>query len=432
MPESKAFLYLGLLALCLLLSAFFSSSEVAFISLQKFRLRHLVEKKVPRASRVARLAEHPERLLPIILLGNTLVNTAIASIATIVAVSLLKSEQTAIIASTAGATVLVLVLGETVPKMVAARQPERLALFFVPVVEALERLLWPLAVLLQWLAGRLARSLGGGDTRAAITEEEIKTLILVGRESGAVEHHEAVMMEKVLEATDRPVREVMVPRTESVFLEKGTSLKEFFDLYRGKPYSRYPVFEGTLDNVVGVLSVGDILRGLADGLLQGGDDVTKLAQPALFTPETKAAGDLMVELRETQHRMVVVVDEFGGVAGLVTLRQLTEEIVGRIKEGAHEVPEVVRIAPTTYQVAGGMSVEEVNEQLGLRIPEGEDYDTLAGFILHSLGRVPTVGQQLTMDSLRLVVSAMRGVKIERVMLIKGPHAPPDRKQWSPE
>ena len=291
MPEGLSVVSIVLLVVCLLFSAFFSSSEAAFLSVQRVRIQHMVSTRVPGAQRVATMVEHPERLLPPILLGNNLVNTAAAALGTVVALAFLDSQGQAVLASTIGVTLLLLVLGETIPKTVAARHPERMALLYAVPLQWLERLLFPLARALQWVSQAAANRVGGAaPLRSLITEEEIKVLVSVGREAGTVEHGEAEMIHKVFRFGDRQVREVMTPRTEIVWVEKDTPLKEFLPLYEQHYHTRFPVFDEQMDNVIGVLSVKDVVRAMGRGELQPQDPVTTMMRSAYFVPETKLVG----------------------------------------------------------------------------------------------------------------------------------------------
>ncbi|MBI4336861.1 MAG: HlyC/CorC family transporter [Chloroflexi bacterium] len=418
MPQGVSIVYLALLFLCLLLSAFFSGSEAAFLSIQRLRLRHLVDKRVPRAQRVARLAEHPEQFLPTVLLGNTLVNTAIATLGAAVTISFIRSQQTALLVATVGVSALVLVFGEMLPKTIATRHAEGTAFLVVRFLDWFRFLLFPLTVLLHWTSHLVVRSFGGSGGLRTITEEEVKSVILMGHEAGAVEHEEARIMANVLRLGEREVREVMTPRPDIVWVEQGTPLGEFLALYAHTPHSRYPVYARSVDNIVGILWIRDVLGAMAEGRLHDGGDVTALARRPFFTPETKKIGPLFQEMRKTGESLAVAVDEFGGVAGIVSITQLLEELVGPLpEEGGHVEQEVVELGAGAYEVDAGMRVEEANQQLGLLIPEGE-YETLAGFVLSVLGRVPRPGESLLHEGVRFVIASMDGVKIEKLRITK--------------
>ncbi|MFH1560258.1 MAG: hemolysin family protein [Chloroflexota bacterium] len=412
-----ATLYLILLLPCLLLSAFFSSSEAAFLSLRKVRIRHLVESRAAGAERVARMVGQPEKVLPTILLGNNLVNTAFVALATVIMISLM-GEGRGVIVATVASTVILLVLGETLPKTVAMRHSESLFFFSARILEWIERLLLPLVALLHWFNRMLALRLGT-DPRSLFTEEEIKMAISMGREAGEVEEQEAQMLEKVFRFGDRQLREVMTPRTEVVWVEAGTTLKDFLAIYQGHSHTRFPVFEDQVENVMGVLSVKDVVAAIAKGEISDDDPVTGLLRSVDFVPDTKPVGTLFREMQEVGSQIALAVDEFGGIAGLVTLKQLIEEIVGPVgEEGMQPEVEYETIDENTVQIDGGMQIEEANEELGLDLPKG-DYETVAGFILEVLGHIPTQGEHFHHNDLRLVVTQVRGMKIEKVMVTRG-------------
>jgi putative hemolysin len=414
-------LYLALLIICLLLSAFFSSSETAFISLQRFRLEHMVNNKVTGARRVARMLEKPERLLSTILLSNNFVNTAAAALGTALALSLWPEHG--IIIATVVVTVMLLVFSETTPKTIATRHSERLSLLFARPIGAISWVLTPFVVALSWIASGVSKLFGGESLhRSLVGEEEIRTMISVGHKEGTVEEDEAEMLHKVFEFGNRPVREVIVPRTEVVWVEKGTKLADFLRIYAGSPLSRFPVYEENTDNVVGILSVKDVLMALAKGSVSDGSNIDELIRPAYFTPETKRVSELFTEMRDRNYRMSVVVDEYGGTAGIVSLSRLVEEIVGPVgDEFAEAEKEYEAIDEYTFQVDGGMRIEEANEEMELGLPEG-DYETVAGFIFDLLGHIPDQGQKLKYKDLRIVITEMRGLKIEKIRVSKEKHA----------
>lgn len=424
--DQASMLYFILLLPCLLLSVFFSSSEAAFLSLRKVRIRHLVESRIAGAKRVARMVDQPEKVLPTILLGNNLVNTAFAALTTVIMISLM-GEGRGIIVATVASTVTLLVLGETLPKTVAIRYAEPLFFFSARVLEWLDRLLFPLVALLQWVNRMLLRRLGS-DPRALFTEEEIKVAVSIGMEAGAVEEEEARLLENVFRFGDRQLREVMTPRTEIIALERGVTLETFLGVYQEHSHTRFPIFDGTVDNVIGTLSVKDVVRAMTAGEIGPEDDVTDVLREAYFVPETKFVGQLFHELRQSGYQVVMVADEFGGLAGLVTLKQMVEEIVGRVsEEGVQESEEYQAIDVNTFQADAGMRVDEANAQLALDIPEGE-YETLAGFLLTRFGHIPREGEYVHHNGFQLQVVEMRGVRIEQLRLTRVARPEPEASQ----
>lgn len=425
MSDVEVLIYIILMVFCLAFSAFFSSSETAFISLQKAKLQHQVNTKVKGAERVARILQKPERFLSTVLLGNNLVNTAIAAMATALAVHFIGDEEEGILVATIGVTIILLIFGDVTPKTVASHHAERLSRLYAQPMEWLSWLFTPFVWLLSTIAAGFAKLAGGKPVSHSLaSEEEIRAMITVGRNEGVVADSEAEMLHNVFDFTDQLVREVMVPRTGVVFVEKGARIGEFLAIYAESPRSRYPVFQERRDNVLGILAIKDVLMALAKDEVNKDSLIDDFVRPVHFTPETKHVAELLHEMRDKNFHMAVVVDEFGGTAGVVTIDQMVEEIVGPMGDdfaGGEKDFEV--IDAHTYEIDGGMRIDEANDEMELDLPEG-DYETMAGFILHLLRRIPKENEQLRYKSFKLVIKEMRGVKIERILLIKESHATP--------
>ena len=405
----------------LILSAFFSSSEAAFLSLQKATIAHLVKTDVPGARRVARMVNDPERLLSTILLGNNVVNVAFTASVTLIFISLLVdgSEGRAALLTIVAGTAALLLVGEIIPKTIAVHHARRVAFAYAGPLKWTEAAFWPLVVVLQWITRRAGSLLGGdGQIRESITESELRSLIDLGEAEGTFEPGEAEMLENVFRFGDRQGREGMTPRTEIVAIERGASLQMFLDIYAEHAHTRFPVFKGTIDNVVGIISAKDILRTMATRGIDLVDSVTDVIRDCYFVPETKRVAKLFDELRQSGNQMAIAVDEYGGLAGLVSLKQLSEEVVGPVgEEGFGLEEEYETIGRDTFQVDGGMSVEEVNEELDIALPAG-DFGTIAGFVLDVLGQIPVEGQQLEYNNLKLEITKMKGLKIEAIKVTK--------------
>jgi len=251
-----------------------------------------------------------------------------------------------------------------------------------------------------------------------MSQEEFRTAITVGEAEGVVEEKAAEMLHNVFDFGNRPVREVMVPRPEVIFIEHGSTIADFLKLYAQYPLTRFPVYHENRDNVAGILSVKDVLMAQAKGTITNDSLIDDLARPAYFTPETKRISELFVEMKDKNCRMAIVVDEFGGTAGIVSLTRLVEEIVGPVGDELAETEKDYEVIDEyTFQIDGGMRVEEANEEMGLNLPEG-DYETVAGFVLHLLGRIPKQGEHLKYKDLKLVITKMSGVKIEEVLVTR--------------
>ena len=233
-----------------------------------------------------------------------------------------------------------------------------------------------------------------------------------------LETDEARLLASVFQFGDRRVNEVMIPRTEVVWLEKGTTIHDFYETFAKSPHSRFPVYEDSQDDVVGIVGIKDVLRGISDGQLTADSLIDLAMRPAMFTPETKFVGTLFFEMQRSGHQMAVVVDEYGGTAGLVTLEMLLEELVGYVSDELrrHE-EEWVSIDERTFQIDAGMTIHDVNDALELQLPEG-DYETLAGFVLSHLGHIPTEGEQFTYDGLGIAVTKVEGHKVEEVTVTR--------------
>ena len=417
MDATDSWLLLAFLVF-LALSAFFSSAEAAFISLPKLRIRYLLENGVKRAERLAKLAEKPERFLAIVLLGNNLVNIAAATIGTIIAVSVFGLPWGPVIA-TAGVTVLVLVFGEVIPKTFGVHHSQRLSIVYAEPLRIMELCFYPLILALERIGLSLTRIVTvSEEDKRLISEGEIRSAINVGESEGVVEEEEAKILQQVLEFTDRPVSKIMVPRTEIAWVEQGTKISDFLNLYTQEHYSRFPVYKDNTDNVIGLLNAKDVLLKLTDGPQSRNTFIDDLVRPAYFVPEGKHMGELLAEMRDGGHHAAIVVDEFGGIAGMVTLGQLTEEIVGDIHdELTDQERDFIVTGESTFQLDGGFRIEEANEELKLSLPVG-DYETVAGFILGHLGRIPKQGEHFKYQNLKFVVTEMRGMKIEKVMVTK--------------
>ncbi|MFC1987238.1 hemolysin family protein [Chloroflexota bacterium] len=416
-------LYLILFLVSLVLSAFFCSAETAFIGMQKLRLQHLMRTDHPNAKIVAKIMEQPEKFLATVLLGINFFETALATLGTVMAVSLWGDNLGAAIA-TIVITILTLVLAEFIPKSLAVRYGEKIALSYARPIEFIAIVLYPFVYILNHVGIRFTKPLGeNGEPKPMFSHEEFRTMISVGHTEGAVEGAEAEMLHKVFDFGDRPVREVMMPRPEVVAIEQGSKLADFLALYAQSPLSRFPVFQENMDNVVGILAIKDVLMAQAKGNIDQQDTIDDLARPAYFTPETKRINDLFAEMRDKNFRMAVVVDEFGGTAGIVSLSRLVEEIVGEVGDELAAVEKDYEVINEyTFQIDGGMRIEEANKEMELELPESEDYETVAGFVLERLGHVPKIGERLRHKGLKLVVTEMKGLKIEKIELTKEQHA----------
>jgi putative hemolysin len=422
--EDIRVLYIVLFFICLLAAAFFCSAETAFISIQKLRLQHLVQQNNPKAKIIAKIIEHPEKFLATVLFGINFFETAVATLGTVIAVSW-WGENIGVAIATIIVTIVTLVVAEYIPKSLAARYGEKLALLYARPMEIIFIIFYPFAYLLNLIGVRFTRvSKKDAEHRPTLSEEEFHTAIHVGTVEGVVEQAEAEMLHKVFEFTDRPVRESMTPRTEISWVAKGTTLREFLVIYRDSYHSRFPVYEDKTDNIIGILFIKDVLKAQAENNLQPDDSIDAMVRTAYFVPESKPMGALLTEMKKNGNRIALVVDEFGGISGMITMDQLLEEIVGEIGDELEEKDEdIVTIDANTFEIDGALRIEDANEELGLQLPEGE-YDTVAGFVMSHLGRIPHEGEHLKYKNLKFAVEKMVGLKIERLLITRDVNATP--------
>ncbi len=404
---------LVLLGLSLLFSAIFSGTEAAFLSAERHRLRRRAEAGSTGARMAERMKERPERFLTTLLVGNNLTNTAAAAIATSIALTLLDNAEQGLLVATVITTVALLVVAEIMPKTIGARHAERVMMFMARPFRLLTFILAPVAILFTMFAAFVAWATGG--RRSALVDvQELGSLVRTGVEQGTVEAREAQMVQKVFQFGDRMVREIMTPRTEVVWVRNGTTLAEFLETYARHSHSHFPVQAEDPDGVAGILAIKNVLHKHATGQLTMNSSVTTDLRETHFVPETKRIDDLMEEMREYRSRMVMVVDEFGEISGLVTLSRAIQLIVGRVDDPGE--PQAFRaVDERTVRVDGIMHIDELAEQLNIHLPDGDgEYETIAGFVLKQMGRIPEEGESILYGTYLITVAHVQGARIDEV------------------
>ena len=411
---------LGIILVCLLLSAFFSSSESAFLTMQKTsRLTHLVNIGDPRALKVAKMLEDPGHLLSVILLGNNLVNVTFTAIITGLSISLINDRSFAILTATIVGTVVLLIAGEILPKTIAIRYAEKLVFIYSRPLNMLSIVFLPILFALRSITKLPEIFEKNSKPDTAITEDELRSLIDLGESEGVIETKEAELLDSVFKFGDKEVREVMTPRTEMILVRNNSTIQQFLQTIATHTHTRYPIFKHTVDNIIGIISAKDVLKSMS--LLSENFNMqtplTDVIRDVYFVPETKSISELFDELRKTGNQMAIAIDEFGGIAGLVTIKGLLEEIVGSVgEEGSTPNTEYETIGTNIYRVDGGMDIDNANNLIGTKIPDG-DYETLAGFVLYILGEIPSEGDHFNYRNFRLQVVSMKEIKIEHVEII---------------
>jgi len=399
--------------------AFFSSSESSLISVNKIRVRNLAQQGGKAAQAVLRIMEKHDSFFGTILLTENALIIFASSVGTALAIQLLGSSPGAVLAATLVMTVLIVSLGEITPKTIALRGAERWSLVVAHPVELVMKLERFIVYLFTLLPRAIVRLMGGPRAFHSpfVTEAEIRMLIDIGEAEGMVEKGAADMLDNVFRLGRRQLREIMTPRPAIVWIQKGASLSQFLGVYAQHRYTRFPVYDGEMDNVVGVLSAKDVLTAMAQGAIEAEGPVTTLMRPAFFVPETKNLDDLLTEMGSLRIPLALAVDEFGIISGVVTMKQVAGQIVGHYTEEEVPAQGFKAIDERTTQISGGMRIQEANERLKLALPDG-DYETVAGFILSSLGHIPREGEQVRHDTLRLIVQEMKGVRIDKVLVVR--------------
>ncbi len=415
MPDVLTALEIIALLVLLFMSAFFSGSEIALFSSSRIRIRKLMEEGNKNAQVAKELLEHPNRLLATILVGNNIVNISATALATSLAINSFGSTGLGI--ATGVMTFLILVFGEITPKGFAAKNAVALALIVARPMQMLVNLLFPLVKLLTKLTNFMIKSLGGEPKEVSpfITEEEIKMLVEVGEEEGVIQKEEKEMIHGIFEFGDKLAREVMIPRIDMDAIAVSSTLEEALKATLKTRHSRLPVYEGSIDNVIGMLHFKDLLH-LKERKYEG--TIREIVRPVHYVPENKRLDELLKEVQETKTHMAIVVDEYGGTAGLVTLEDILEEIVGEILDEYDAIETNIQVLDErTALVEAKTSVGEVNEALNINLPE-EDFETLGGLVFNKLGRIPSVGDKTRIKNITIAVEKMRGRRISKLKIRK--------------
>ncbi|MGD0535411.1 MAG: hemolysin family protein [Methanoregula sp.] len=412
------FFYLLLFVICILLSAFFSSSEVALISITKARVRTLVNDNKPGALALATLKENPDHFLTTILIGNTIVNIAAAAIATAIAISVFGSIGVGI--ATGVVVIVLLVFGEIGPKIYASRAPDTFPRTVAPIILFLSRIVSPII----WIVDRVSPSLGVGRDAAepAVTEEEIKEWIDVGKEEGTIEQDEKEMLYSVLEFGDTTAREIMTPRVDVILMEDTLGIGEAIRIFNETGFSRIPIYHEQIDNITGVLNVKDVFSAMVSK--RKDISIKEIMYDPTFVPETKKIDDLLKELQVHRVQIAIVIDEYSSFVGIVTVEDILEELVGEIMdEYDKEEPEVQNISEGVYVLDAQMWVDNINDELGIGLPLDESYETVGGLLIDRLGHIPQhPGEKVEIEGGRitLVVMQMHGRRIVKIKCVVRP------------
>jgi len=425
------------LFLGLLLSAFFSAAETALTASGEARVRHLVDTGGWRGMLLKLWQRHPERILSTLLLGNTLANVGLGSLTAVIAHDLGADSKLAIV--TGLTTVVVLVFGEITPKTFAKRHARGAAVALIPLVVLFYFLLWPFAWLFVQIPRGIARALGLGEvTSEPVTSQELEYLIEQGARHGSLDETKEQLLSSVLAFTEALVKEIMIPRTQVIAIEETAGFDEVTKLIEETELSRIPVYRNSLDEVVGILFVKLLLIDMRKGIDRAKFQLSRYVRPPFFVPEVMKVSKLLKEMQRRKTHLAIVVDEFGGTSGIVTLEDVVEEIVGEIHDESDVEEKRIKVLADGVVLAdGSVPLRELEDHLGVEFPEGGDYETLGGFLTATAGRVPPAGSLVVWGGLTFTVKQADDRRVLKVEIARKPEnklegKPATRPGISPE
>lgn len=410
--ETSDIIQLVIVIILLSASAFFSSAETALMTSNKLKMRNLADNGNKRAAKVLKVTENTDKMLSAILIGNNIVNLTASSISTTLTLKIFGSKLVGI--ATGILTFLILVFGEITPKNVASKNAEKMALIYIGVISFLVTVLTPVIFIVNTVAKFVISIFNkNGDDNNAVTEEELRAMVEYSHEEGVIENEEKKMIVNVVDFGDTVAGDIMVPRVDMVMVDEKSSYEEILQVFREERYTRIPVYEETPDNVIGILNVKDFL------LIEDKENfiMKELLREPLYTYEYKKTSALMMDMRKTGANIVIVLDEYGITAGLITLEDMLEEIVGEIRDefDADEDEGITKVSDLEYLIDGSTNLDDINDRIGLSL-SSEEYESIGGLIMEKLGRLPVEGEIINFDNIVLTVKKMDHARIEKVCL----------------
>ena len=404
---------IAVLVVLLILSAVFSSAETSLVGVSKMRIRALADEGNKKAQVVLELFSEESKMLSAILIGNNLVNTFMASIASMIAYNF---GGYAVSIATFLITFLILVFGEITPKTLATRYAEKMALIYAPFIKFLTVVLTPVIWFINLFSKIILKLMGvDSDQKAqSITESELHTILDVSHEEGVIEAEEREMIKNVFEFTDAKAREIMIPRVHVMAVDVNSSYEDLIDAYKEDRFTRIPVYDGNIDNIIGIVNMKDLILYDKNEPFVIQDYLRK----PYFTVENKPIADLLQEMQKDTYTMAIVLDEYGEMAGILTVEDIVEEIVGEVQDefDAEENDNIQKVDDTTWKVKGYISLHDLNDVLSLDL-DSEDFDSVGGLIIEKLGHLPSLSEKIKLENgVILKVSKLNRNRIEEVMI----------------
>ena len=409
-----------MLILLIILSGFFSASETALTSFKSTDLEE-VEESSPKSGKLLKgWLKKPNEMLTGILLGNNIVNILSSSIATAVTFKVMGSSPKAIALVTIAMTIIILIFGEITPKIIAKNQASKISKIVIVPIYILTFLTKPLIKILIGVSVLIGRIFGVEikDESIMITEEDIISFVNIGKAEGIIEEEEQEMIHSIVGFGETTAKEVMTPRTAMYAVEGNKSINDIWNDMLDMGFSRIPVYDDTIDNIIGILYIKDILNYLKEGKTE--TKVKEIVREPYFVPETKSIIEILREFKSKQVHIAMVLDEYGGVGGILTIEDLIEEIVGEIRDefDTEDEESIHEVEGNKFEIDAMLDIETINKELGLNLPTSEDYESLGGLIITELGRVASVGDEVILDGVKLVVLELNKMRISKVLIEK--------------
>ena len=410
-----------LLVFLILLSGFFSASETALTAFRSIHLEKLEDgKHNKQVNLLKKWLKNPNEMLTGLLLGNNIVNILASSIATIVTIQFMGTSSKSVAVATIGMTVVILVFGEITPKIIAKNHSLKIAGVVIVIVYWFSFFTKPLIKILIWISKFIGRLLGIelGDEPLMITEEDIISFVNVGEAEGVIEEDEKEMIHSIVGFGETSAKEVMTPRTAMLAFEGNKTIDDIWYEMVDNGFSRIPVYEDTIDNILGVLYIKDIMNCIKDG--NTNVPIKNFIRPGYFVPETKSIIEILKEFKALKVHIALVLDEYGGIVGLLTIEDLIEEIVGEIRDefDTEEEEFITQIDENSYEVDAMIDIETLDKELCLNLPESDDYESLGGLIVTELGRLATIGDELKFNGVKLKVLEINKMRVSKVLIEK--------------
>lgn len=418
MDTVEQLLMTGILIILLLLSGFFSASETAFMSLSKIKLRNMEESGVKGIRLLLKLLEDESKLLTAILIGNNIVNIGASALATSLFMDIFNGAHSGVALATFVMTIAVLIFGEITPKSMSNNDPEKVALRVSKPLSVIVLILTPFVFIFDKIRILIFKVLRIEDKsmQPTITEEELKTLVTVSHEEGVIECEEHEIINNVFEFGEKQAKEAMINRLDIVGISKDCSYQELIDLFKEEKFTRMPVYDGTMDSIVGVINIKDIV--FLNESEKDNFEITKYTREAFYTYEYKKISELLEDMKKEKVQLAIVVDEYGATSGLITIENLLEEIVGDIEdEYDQEEDSIVEVCENEYVVDGSVGIDEVNHVIGLKL-KSEDFDSIGGYLIEYIGGFPELGEEIELENVKFAIEDMDKVKINKIRITK--------------